>query len=118
MEVKMDADRELLRKVAIAIDRTDLFRSILLRDSFDDWDLARELGEFLVRIGDEAETMGHALLVRAHRHLGDRDLAVSELSQCQSRIAGRPLKAWEQELLLPMLLEEEALLGKPGGHGV
>lgn len=68
----MDSDKELLRRVVNAIDKKDLFRSTLLSDTFDDWNLAKDLGEFLVRVGSDSEVIGHALLTRAHRHLGNR----------------------------------------------
>jgi hypothetical protein len=67
----MDRDNDLLQRVVAAIDKADFFRSILQNDTFEDWNLAKEFGEFLVRIEPDSEVMGHALLVRAHRHLGN-----------------------------------------------
>ncbi len=108
----MNPDGELLDKVVDAIEKKDFLRSILLRDTFDDWDLAKDLGEFLVRIEPESEVMGHALLTRAHRHLGNRELALAELKECQARTANRKLEHWEVELLLPVLVEEQRLLSE------
>jgi hypothetical protein len=72
------SDGELLAKV---IQSNDFFQSVLYNDSFEDWNLAKELGEFLVRIEPDSEIMGHALLTRAHRHLGNRQRALDELKQ-------------------------------------
>jgi hypothetical protein len=44
---------QLLAKV---IERKDFFQSVLFNDSFDDWLLAKELGEFLVSIEPEWTT--------------------------------------------------------------
>jgi hypothetical protein len=106
----MNSDEELLTRVIGAIDKRDFFRSTLLKDTFDDWNLAKDLGEFLVRIEPVSEVMGHALLARAHRHLGNPELALAELKQCQARTANRELEPWEVEMLLPLLEEEERLL--------
>jgi hypothetical protein len=108
----MTSDGELLARV---LKTKDFFQSVILSDDLDDWNLARELGEFLVRIEPDSEIMGHALLARAYRHLGNRGRALDELKQCQVRVANRELKPWEAQLFLPLLAEEEKLLssGKP-----
>lgn len=103
----MDADKELLDKVCAAIDKRNFFASILLRDSFDDWNLVRECGEFLVRI-DPEDVLGYALQARAHRHLGNRDLAVAELRECQMRSA--KMVPAEAEVMLPLIEKEQGLL--------
>jgi hypothetical protein len=106
----MDSDRELLAKVVSAIEEKDFFRSVLLNDTLDDWNLARDLGAFLVRILPDSEVMGHALLARAYRHLGNPQLALDELRQCRVLTANRKLESWELEMLRPLLVEEERLL--------
>lgn len=102
----MRSDGELLSEAVRAIETKDFFRSVLLNDAFDDWNLAKELGDFLVRTEPDSDVMGHALLARAHRHLGNTSLALYELKQCRIRIANRDLLPWEKELLLPLLTEE------------
>jgi hypothetical protein len=105
-----DPDKELLARVVSAIEGKEFFRSILLDDDFDDWSLAKELGQFLIQIMPDSELMGHALLARAHRHLGNRELALDELKQCFLRTANRELEPWEKEMLLPLLTSERSLL--------
>ena len=91
---------QLLAKV---IERKDFFQSVLFNDAFDDWLLAKELGEFLVSIEPEW-TMGHLILTRASRHLGDLKTAFDELEKCQScsTEANEP----EARFLLPLLADE------------
>jgi hypothetical protein len=71
VEEVMDTDAETLTRVS-KIDK--FFESVLYKDSLDDWKVARDLGELLIRIDGE-EITGHALLVRACRHIGDRKRA-------------------------------------------
>lgn len=74
----------------------DFLGFVFLRDSLDDWNLAKDMGEFLIRTIPSSEIMGHALLTRAHRHLGNLELARSELresrhgSPTESSIPGSP----------------------------
>jgi len=104
-------DGDVLARVA---KENDFFGSVLHEDRFDDWSLAKNLGELLIRTEPDSEIMGHALLVRACRHLRDSQRALVELEQCRVRIANRELKPWEAGLFLPFLAEEEKLLSK--GH--
>jgi hypothetical protein len=108
----MDSEKELLNRAVDAIERKSLFRSILEDDSFDDWNLVKELGEFLVALDPETDVMGHVLLTRAHRHLGNRETALHELWECQNRLVNTQLEYWETELILPVLAEEEKLLSQ------
>lgn len=103
----MDSDRELLRRVN---NIQDFAGSVLLRDALDDWTLARDLGEFLVRLMPDSEIVGHALLTRAHRHLGNLSLALAELKECQARVGDLKPESWESRVILPFLREEEKLL--------
>src|SRR5208283_3762709 len=103
----MNADGELLAKVS---GRKDLFQSVLYEDRFDDWNLARDLGEFLVQLEPDSEIMGHAILTRAYRHLGARASAIVELERCRTVMRTRQLQTWETELFPPLLDQEERLL--------
>lgn len=96
---------EVLTRIVNAIEKKDFFRSILLNDAFDDWNLAKDFGSFLTRIEPE-EVMGHALLARAYRHLGELENALAELKQCRVRVAHPS----EKELFLTFVAEEEKLL--------
>jgi hypothetical protein len=107
-----DPDGEVLSRVVDAIERKDFFRSVLLSDTFDDWSLTRALGEFLVRIQPDSEVMGHALLARAYRHLGDLERAREELEQCRVRTLAQVLMPAEAELFLSFLAEEDKLLSR------
>ena len=107
----MDPDAEILTRVS-KIEK--FFESFLYKDSLDDWQLAKDLGELLVRIDGEG-IMGHALLARAYRHLGDSERALEELRQCRLRFAQGELRPSETELFSPFLAEEERLLSGRGG---
>ena len=112
----MNSDGELLERLVNILNGRDLFGETFLTDDFDDWHLAKELGEFLVRIEPESSITGHALLARAHRHLGNRDLAVVELRECQGRAEIRGLEPWEVEMIQPLMLKEATLLSiREGG---
>jgi hypothetical protein len=102
----VDSDAELIARVSSAKD----FFGRVCNDTLDDWSLAKDFGEFLVRILPDPEVMGHAILVRAHRHLGNRELALAELDQCRVRTSNRKPEPWEMEMLVPLLTEEQRLL--------
>jgi hypothetical protein len=110
----MISDGELLAKV---LGRKDFLESAFHDDVLDDWSLARDLGDFLVRIEPDSEILGPALQARAYRHLGELERAREELAKCQTRIAQRELRPWEVELIRPLLIEEEKLLGSPNPKG-
>jgi hypothetical protein len=107
----MSSDGELLARV---LGTKDFFECVVYRDNLNDWSLARDFGDFLVRIEPDDEIMGHAFLARAYRHLGDSRRAVEELQQCRVLALNRQLKPWESELFLPFLAQEEKL---HSGHG-
>ena len=107
-----DPDKEVLTRVVDAIERKEFFRSVLLNDTFDDWILARDFGEFLVRIQPDTEVMGHALLARAYRHLGDSERAREELQQCRVRAVPEAPVPAETELFRSFLAEEDRLLSQ------
>ena len=100
-------DLDLLRKVSAT---EDFFRSVLFEDTLHDWGLARDFGEFLVRlVPDDLGT--HLMLARAYRHVGDTHRAVEELETCRRLVAGG---AVEREVFLPVLEEEERHLSAAG----
>src|SRR5258708_39478232 len=75
----MEEDSKLLARV---LEQRALLEDVLLNDALEDWNLAKDLGEFLVRMLPE-DIVGHALLVRACRHTGDIKRAVEELTVCR-----------------------------------
>src|SRR6266478_6918642 len=102
----MDTDASILARVTKI---ESFFESVLYEDSLDDWSLAKELGELLIRI-DTEEIMGHALLARACRHIGDRKRAHEELDKCRELVARQEVTPGQLDLFLPVLSEEERLL--------
>jgi len=107
----MDSDGELLARVN---EVEDFFGSVFYKDALIDWNLAKGFGEFLLRIGD-TDAMAHALLARAHRHLGNLEQAREELKQCKVRVANGELAPSEEEMFARLLAEEEKLLSQPNG---
>ena len=106
----MDSDGEILARV---LKSKNFFHSVLYEDRLDDWNVAKDLGEFLIRINPE-EIMGHALVARASRHLGDLQRALEELEHCRVRT----MHPSETDLFLSFLAHEEKLLsGQPGKGG-
>lgn len=99
-----DPDAEILTRVSKI---EGFLESVLYKDTLDDWEIAKGLGELLIRIDGEG-IMGHALLARACRHLGESERALSELEQCRIRDVPPP----EKELFLSFLAEEERLLSR------
>jgi hypothetical protein len=112
VSVSSDEDKELLGNLVAAIESKDFFTAVLVKDIFDDWFLVKQAGEFLVRIEPESEIMGHALLLRAHRHLGNRELAFEELRHVRERISNHELGSWEKDTLRRLLGVEEKLLSE------
>ncbi len=108
-----DPDADVLNRVVSSIERKDFFNSVLVTDSFDDWNLARDLGTLLVRIMPE-EFLGHALLARAYRHLGKPKCALAELARCRLGVA-HPA---EKELFLSLLADEDRLSPKKSGRRI
>jgi hypothetical protein len=102
----MDSDPEprLLDRV---IQTKDFFQSVLHEDRLADWNLARDLGEFLIRIAPD-EAIGHALVARASRHLGDLDRAREALEHCRLL----PMGPGEAEVLVPLVADEEGHLSR------
>jgi hypothetical protein len=95
-----DAEGELLNRVA----KLEDFFGLFLRDNLDDWNLAKDFGELLIRL-DPEEAMGHALLARAYRHMGNSKRSLEALESCRARIAHPS----EVDLFKSFLAEEERL---------
>jgi hypothetical protein len=106
----MDADAEILTRVSKI---EHFLESVLYEDSLEDWKLAKDLGELLIRIDGE-DIMGHALVARASRHLGDLKRALSELEQCRIRVPHPPP---QKEMFLSFLAEEERFVSSKDGKG-
>lgn len=103
----MDRDADVLKRVT---ETKDFFGSALRDDNLGDWNLARDLGDFLLRI-DPDEVMGYALLVRAYRHLGDLRSARGAFDQCCARWNQQMQRApGEAELFEPFFAKERILL--------
>ena len=100
-----DPDAAILTRVSKI---EGFLESALYKDSLDDWKIARDLGELLIRIDGE-EIMGHALLARACRHIGDRKRAGEELEKTRALFAREDLMPPQRELFLQVLSEEEHL---------
>lgn len=83
----MTPEWETLKK-ANAIE--NFFGKVLVEDALDDWSLAKDLGELLIRQVPE-EVTGHALMARAYRHIDERGLALTELARCRT-MAEHPAK--------------------------
>ena len=97
----MDADPEA-RLLDRVVQTNAFFKCVLDDDRLADWNLAKDFGELLIRIGPD-EALGHALVARASRHLGDLDRAREALEHC----CLLPMTPAEAEVLRPLLAEEE-----------
>ena len=114
MEQPLDTDASILTRVTTI---ENFFESVLHKDSLDDWSLAKDLGELLIRI-DTEEIMGHALLARACRHIGDHKRAREELDKCRELVARQELMPPQLDLFLPVLSEEEKYLPESSSPGM
>jgi hypothetical protein len=94
-------DEELLDR---AIRMDNFSGSILVEDKFDDWSLAKEVGKYLIRV-DSTLLIGHLVLARACRHLGQLAQAADELDVCRTLVERGNLGG--EVALLPTFDEEE-----------
>ena len=78
-----DPDAAIL---ATVVGMKDFLQSSLVDDVSDDWRIAKNLGELLVRFNPE-EILGHALLARACRHLGDDAQAADKIAECRKLLS-------------------------------
>ena len=72
----MNQDADMLDKV---IANEDFIAAVIREDSSCDWELARNLGEYLLRI-DPRQSFGFLILIRALRHLGDSEEAARKFT--------------------------------------
>src|SRR5216684_1324433 len=96
------------------------FLDNLIGDKLDDWTKARALGEAIVET-DPTVLIGHLILSRALRHLGDRPRAIEQLEACLTLAPG--VGAGDAAFLPEMRQEEYFLLqqsppGEIGGRGL
>jgi hypothetical protein len=108
----MDEDNQLLARV---LKQEKFLEAVLLNDTLEDWNLAKELGEFLLRVFPE-DIVGHALLLRAFRHTGNLTRAAEELTACRGFIERQELTPKQLDLFLPILQNEDRLLRAAGGE--
>jgi hypothetical protein len=100
--VQNDPDKELFSKLSEIKD----FAEVALRDdTLGDWNLAKQFGEFMIRM-DPEDILGHALVARACRHLGDRARALEEINRCQTLFADEDLTTMERGVFGPFLERE------------
>jgi len=97
-----DTDKELFVKLSKIKD----FAEVVLRnDTSEDWNLVKQFGEFMIRIAPE-DILGHSLMARACRHLGDITRALEEIDQCRTLFADGSLTTMEREVFGPFLEKE------------
>jgi hypothetical protein len=92
-------------------DVTKEFLEELLADRLEDWSQAKAYGEFLTSRYPEL-LIGHLILCRAYRHMGDLPCALEELRDCKSIIS--KVDFFEQEFIPEFTEEERKLLTQTG----
>lgn len=107
-----DPDAQLLGSIAKI---RNFFEAVLYEDHLEDWTLARDLGRLLIRIEPD-KIMGHALLARACRHLGDSESAVTALRQCRRMIDDKEAPS-DKELFSKLLADEHRFLPEAFNSG-
>jgi len=100
--MQSDPDKELFSRLSQI---KDFAEGVLRSDILEDWTLARDFGEFMIRIAPE-DILGHAMVARACRHLGDRTRAVEEIERCRDHLASGDLTTIELEVFGPFIEEE------------
>jgi hypothetical protein len=100
--MRNDPDKELFSRLSEIKD----FAEVAFRDdTLGDWNLAKQFGEFMIRMAPE-DILGHALVARACRHLGDRTRALEEINWCRTLFANGDLTTLEREVFGPLLEKE------------
>ncbi len=97
-----DADKELFSRLSQI---EDFAKDAIYDDTLEDWNLAKDFGEFMIRSAPE-DILGHALVARAYRHTGDRARAVEEMRRCRALFASSDLKAMERDVFASFLEKE------------
>ena len=106
----MSQEGELFTKV---LAEKDFARLLVFEDFARDWELARDLGEYLDRIEPDL-LIAHVILAKAYRHVGDLSRARAELDHRESLITRTTVAALERDSLGPVIDQEERLLsGNP-----
>ena len=105
-----DWESDALRRITAS---KDFAGAILVADDVDDWSLAKQFGEILVRVLP-GYLIGHLILARAYRHIGEPQLAAEQIETCRRLISDAAQPAISQEWLLPVLAEEEKHLARAG----
>src|SRR5215471_11895555 len=100
--MQTDPDRDLFSRLSRVKDFTE---QVILNDMLEDWNLAKDFGEFMIRIAPE-DILGHALVARASRHLGDCTRALEEVGRCQDLFNDQNLTAMERRAFGPFLEKE------------
>jgi hypothetical protein len=100
--MQADPDRELFSRLSQV---EDFAERVLLSDTLEDWNLAKDFGEFIIRITPQ-DILGHALVARASRHLGDHSRALEEIERCRDLLKDRGLTTVEREVFGPFLDKE------------
>ena len=99
-----DPDKELFSKLSQI---KDFAKEAIYNDTLEDWNLAKHFGEFMIRIAPQ-DILGHALVARACRHLGDRARALEEIQRCRALFTSGDLGTMELEVFGPFLEKETA----------
>jgi|ERR1051326_2188813 hypothetical protein len=100
----MNDGKDVLDRV---LNTKDFLHSVFVKDNFDDWTLAKELGDYLLQLMPDLFP-AHLIRARAFRHLGERDRAADDLRRCRA-LFPKTIGTLE-EGYLPMLEEEERML--------
>ena len=111
--MQSDPDKELFSRLSRV---NDFAKEAIYNDTLEDWSLAKDFGEYLVRTAPQ-DILGHALLARACRHLGDRTRALEEIQRCQILFTSGELKRMELEVFGPFLERKRLIGGGPYSSG-
>jgi hypothetical protein len=91
--------------------------NLLLHDRVEDWQLARDLGQYLVLTGSDL-LIGHVIVARASRHLGSHSETKAALRNCYGLIRRGATSAMELNVLTPIIeAEERAVSNDISGTG-
>ncbi len=105
-----DPDKELFSKLSQV---KDFAREAIYNDILEDWSLAKDFGEFMIRIAPQ-DILGHALVARACRHLGDQSRAMEAMQRCRALFTSGGLRTMELEVFGPFLEKEAAAYSSDG----
>jgi hypothetical protein len=92
-----------------ALEDDGFVESLLLRDKAEDWQLVRDLGQYLVLTGPDL-LIGHVIVAKASRHLGTHSETKAALHNCRALIRRGATSAMELNVLMPIIEAEERAL--------